>query len=124
MKYFCSFLFSLFFSPFIFSAQRAVSEQVPREWHLKLMTSHVYRHHGATKAWQNDRSCLQCVLTNKLVRRCFALHNRCVGRRGTEQPTKKKKKQPRPIWTSEGPAAHSFQPQQKTRDTPESLLAS
>lgn len=91
MKYFFHFCFLLFFPPFIFSAQRAVSEQVPREWRLKLMTSHVYRHHGATKAWQNDRSCLQCVLTNKLVRRCFALHNRCVGRRGTEQPTEKKR---------------------------------
>lgn len=91
MKYF-SFLFSLFFFPFIVSAQRAVTEQVPGEWRLKLMTSHVYRHHGATKAWQNDRSCLQYVLTNKLVRRCFALHNRCGGRRGTEQPTEKKEK--------------------------------
>lgn len=116
MKYF-SFLFSLVFFPFIFSAQRAVTEQVPGEWRLKLMTSHVYRHHGATKAWQNDRSCLQYVLTNKLVRRCFALHNRCGGRRGTEQPTEKKKKKLCPIWTSVGPAAHSFQPEQKRRDT-------
>lgn len=100
MKYF-SFLFSLVFFPFIFSAQRAVTEQVPGEWRLKLMTSHVYRHHGATKAWQNDRSCLQYVLTNKLVRRCFALHNRCGGRRGTEQPTEKKRKNcapSGPVW--------------------------
>lgn len=92
MKYFSFFVFSVFFFPFIFSAQRAITEQVPGEWRLKLMTSHVYRHHGATKAWQNDRSCLQYVLTNKLVRRCFALHNRCCGCRGTEQPTEKKEK--------------------------------
>lgn len=89
MKYF-SFLFSTCFIPFIFSTQKAVAERVPGERRLKLMTSHVYRHHGASKAWQNDRSCLQYVLTNKLVRRCFALHNRCGGCRGTEQPTEKR----------------------------------
>lgn len=89
MKYF-SFLFSTCFIPFIFSTQKAVAERVPGERRLKLMTSHVYRHHGASKAWQNDRSCLQYVLTNKLVRRCFALHNRCGWCRGTEQPTEKR----------------------------------
>lgn len=88
------FIFSVF-PPFIFSAQRAITEQVPGDWRLKLMTSHVCRHHGATKAWQNDRSCLQYVLTNKLVRRCFALHNRCGGCRGTEQPTEKKERKNR-----------------------------
>lgn len=96
------FVFSVF-PPFIFSAQRAVTEQVPGDWRLKLMTSHVYRHHGATKAWQNDRSCLQYVLTNKLVRRCFALHNRCGGRRGTEQPTEKKKERTAPHLDQCGP---------------------
>lgn len=116
------FVFSVFFFPFIVSAQRAVTEQVPGEWRLKLMTSHVYRHHGATKAWQNDRSCLQYVLTNKLVRRCFALHNRCGGRRGTEQPTEKKRKNRAPSGPIAGPAAHSFQPEQKRRDTPGLLI--
>ncbi|KAK1794695.1 hypothetical protein P4O66_001267 [Electrophorus voltai] len=53
----------------------------------KLMTSHDYELHGESVAWRDDRSSLQYVLTNKLVRRCFTLHNRCAGSRGSEQAT-------------------------------------
>lgn len=38
-----------------------------------------FKHHAATKAWQDDRSAPQCIVTNKLVQRCFSLHTRCVG---------------------------------------------
>lgn len=38
-----------------------------------------FKHHAATKAWQDDRSAAQCIVTNKLVQRCFSLHTRCVG---------------------------------------------
>lgn len=37
-----------------------------------------FKHHAATKAWQDDRSAPQCIVTNKLVQRCFSLHTRCV----------------------------------------------
>lgn len=66
---------------------------------LQLMTGHVCKHHSATKAWKNDRSAFQYVLTNKLVRRCRVLHNRCAGCRGMEPVIwEEKRKWPCPIW--------------------------
>lgn len=73
---------------------------------LQLMTSHVCKHHSATKAWKNDRSAFQFVLTNKLVRRCHVLHNRCGGCRGMEPVMGEgKRKWPCPIWAREEAAA-------------------
>lgn len=89
------------------------SWRVPGERRLKLMTSHDYKHHGATKAWRNDRSSFQYILTNKLVPRCFALHNRCGGSCGTEQETRgektrKKKNVPHLGWSQRADNSTSY----------------
>lgn len=64
-----------------------------------------FKHHAATKAWQEDRSSLQYIVTNKLVQRCLSLHTRCVGLRGMEQPMKNS---PCPICAQEQPSVQQF----------------
>lgn len=73
-------LLSLFLPPFFSQSDVRARPEWPTSrpvWNSWLAT--FFKHHAATKAWQDDRSAPQCIVTNKLVQRCFSLHTRCVG---------------------------------------------
>lgn len=63
----------------------------PRRPQFQCAASPVFKHLGATKTRQDDRSPSRWVLTNKLEPRCFPGPSSCVQRRQMEPA-------PRPVW--------------------------